>query len=116
MAQAKLVRAVVGEIYDVAVDIRPDSVTYGQYHGVLLSGENKKQFYIPSGFAHGFLVMSDEAIFSYKCDNFYSKEDEGGIFYNDKNLAINWPTLDIDFILSEKDEHQPAFGAHKVFY
>ncbi|MFN8326548.1 MAG: dTDP-4-dehydrorhamnose 3,5-epimerase, partial [Flavobacteriaceae bacterium] len=89
-AQAKLVRVLQGEVLDVAVDIRPDSPTFGQYESVLLSGENQKQFFVPRGFAHGFLVLSETATFFYKCDNFYNKESEGGIIYNDETININW--------------------------
>lgn len=114
-AQAKLVRAVVGEIYDVAVDIRPDSKTYGQSYGILLSDANKKQLLIPRGFAHGFLVLSNTAIFAYKCDNYYSREHEGGIYYNDPQLKIEWPMNTDDLLLSEKDKVQPGFGNHLPF-
>lgn len=106
--QAKLVRVIKGEVYDVAVDLRKDSPTYGKYIGVVLSEENKKQFFIPRGFAHGFLVLSDEAEFVYKCDNLYHPEDEGGLMYNDKDIAIDWPE-GYDFILSEKDKNFPTF-------
>ncbi len=102
-AQGKLVRVVVGAVYDVAVDIRPDSATFGISYGVLLTGENKKQMWIPRGFAHGYLVLENETIFSYKCDNYYNKTAEGGIRYDDPDLAISWPTLDVPFIVSEKD-------------
>ena len=112
-AQAKLVRSIVGEIFDVAVDIRPDSPSYGQSFSVLLSGQNKKQLLIPKGFAHGFLVLSDEAIFSYKCDNYYKKDSEGGIIYNDGNLDLNWPVDGLELILSDKDRMLPKFGDHK---
>lgn len=111
-AQAKLVRAVVGSIYDVAVDIRPNSPTYGKWYGAELNDQNKLQMLIPRGFAHGFLVLSDEAIFSYKCDNLYHKESEHGIHYDDPGLQISWPLDDIDVVLSEKDEKQPHFGDH----
>ena len=111
-AQAKLVRAITGEIFDIAIDIRPESTTYGQWFGTILSGDNKKQMLIPRGFAHGFLVLSETAIFAYKCDNYYSKENEGGIIYNDPTLAIEWPEVDGAFKISEKDLQQPAFGAH----
>ena len=114
-AQAKLVRAVVGSIYDVVVDIRPDSNTYGKWYGVELSSENKYQLLIPRGFAHGFLVLSDEAIFSYKCDNYYHKESEGGIAFDDPSLGIHWPMDDLKVLLSDKDKHQPCLGDHKPF-
>ena len=112
-AQAKLVRSVVGEIYDVVVDIRKESKTYGNWFGIKLTGENKKQLLIPRGFAHGFLVLSEEAIFSYKCDNFYNKESEGGIIFNDSNLKIEWPIVDNELIISHKDKLLPEFGNHK---
>ncbi len=115
MGQAKLVRAVIGEVFDVAVDIRPGSSTYGQWYGTILSEANKRQMYVPRGFAHGFLVMSETAIFAYKCDNYYSKEDEGGILYNDPNINIEWPEIDLEFLLSEKDSEQPIFGEHKQY-
>jgi len=111
-AQAKLVRCVLGSIYDVAVDIRPSSATYGHWYGAELSDENKLQMLIPRGFAHGFLVLSDEAIFSYKCDNFYHKESEHGIRYNDPSLNIEWPKFDGELVLSDKDLEQPLFGEH----
>ena len=91
--QAKLVRVIKGEVYDVAVDLRKDSPTYGKYLGVILSAENKKQFFIPKGFAHGFLVLSDEAEFCYKCDNFYHPNDEGGLAWNDPKIGIEWPEV-----------------------
>ena len=89
--QSKLVRVVKGEVFDVAVDLRKDSKTFGKYESVILSEENQKQFLIPKGFAHGFLVLSDEAKFVYKCDDFYHPEDEGGIIYNEPDININWP-------------------------
>lgn len=112
-AQAKLVRAITGRIYDVAVDIRPGSPTYGLYHGEILSEENKRQMFIPRGFAHGFVVLSDTAIFSYKCDNYYKKDAEGGISYSDTTLDIPWPIDLADVILSEKDGQLPSFGNHR---
>lgn len=112
MAQAKLVRAVEGEVFDVAVDLRPDSSTYGQWYGVLLSAENKRQLFVPRGFAHGYVVLSETAEFSYKCDNFYSKAHEGGLRYDDPNLNIDW-NFDLSKVLvSEKDRALPFFGAH----
>lgn len=110
--QAKLVRVIKGEVYDVAVDLRKDSPTYGKYVGVILSEENKKQFFIPRGFAHGFLVLSDEAEFCYKCDDFYHPEDEGGLMWNDPTVGIDWPLDGIDNLnLSEKDTKNPSFGS-----
>lgn len=101
--QAKLVRVIKGKVFDVAVDLRKGSTTYGQWVGEILSCENKKQLLIPRGFAHGFLVISDYAEFTYKCDEFYHPEDEGGIFYDDPNIAINWPEVG-ELILSDKDK------------
>ena len=112
-AQAKLVRVLSGEVLDVAVDIRPESETYGQHIAIVLSGENQKQFFIPRGFAHGFLVLSEKATFFYKCDNFYNKESEGGIKYDDLELNIDWQ-FDIDkLIISEKDQSLPNFKSAK---
>ena len=91
--QTKLVRVIKGEVFDVAVDLRADSPTYGKYHGELLTEENKKQFLIPRGFAHGFLVLSDTAEFCYKCDDFYHPNDEGGMAWNDPEIGIQWPKL-----------------------
>jgi dTDP-4-dehydrorhamnose 3,5-epimerase len=103
--QGKLVRVIKGEVYDVAVDLRKGSSTYGKWEGVILSEENKKQFYVPEGFAHGFLVLSDDAEFTYKCTNFYDADDEGGILWNDPDVGIEWPINNIDgIILSEKDK------------
>jgi dTDP-4-dehydrorhamnose 3,5-epimerase len=92
--QGKLVRVLSGEVFDVAVDLRRDSATFGQWQGVILSGENKKQFYVPEGFAHGFLVLSEEAVLTYKCTDFYHPEDEGGILWNDPEIGIEWPLAD----------------------
>ena len=115
-AQAKLVRVLQGEVLDVAVDIRPDSPTFGQYEVVILSGENQKQFFVPRGFAHGFLVLSETATFFYKCDNFYNKESEGGIIYNDETINIDWQFSLEDLIISEKDKVQPTIeNAKKVW-
>ncbi len=102
--QAKLVRVVSGEVFDVAVDLRKGSATYGKWTGVILSEENKKQFLIPRGFAHGFVVLSETAEFTYKCDEFYHPEDEGGIPWNDPHVAISWPCVDCAVSLSEKDK------------
>lgn len=105
--QGKLVRATQGEVYDVAVDLRKDSPTFGQWEGVLLSAENKRQFYVPEGFAHGFLVLSDEAVFNYKCTDYYAPEYDSGLLYNDEEVGINWPLESIEeIILSEKDKKQ----------
>lgn len=103
--QGKLVRVTKGSVYDVAVDLRKGSPTYGKYEGVILTEDNNKQFYIPEGFAHGFLVLSDEAVFTYKCTNFYTPDAEGGLMWNDPDVAIEWPLDGIDnIILSEKDK------------
>lgn len=102
--QGKLVRAVRGTVFDVAVDLRESSKTYGKWFGVELSAENKKQFYIPEGFAHGFLVLSDEAEFAYKCTDFYHPGDEGGIIWNDPDIGVEWPIEEgMQVIVSEKD-------------
>jgi dTDP-4-dehydrorhamnose 3,5-epimerase len=115
-SQAKLVRVLQGEVLDVAVDIRPDSPTFGQYEAVILSGENQRQFFVPRGFAHGFLVLSETATFFYKCDNFYNKESEGGIIYNDETINIDWQFSLEDLIISEKDKVQPTIeNAKKVW-
>ena len=105
--QSKLVRVLTGEVFDVAVDLRKDSNTYGKWIGVILSADNKKQFLIPKGFAHGFVVISDYAEFAYKCDDFYHPEDEGGIIWNDTDIAIDWPNVG-EVILSEKDTKNPT--------
>jgi len=103
--QGKLVRVIKGEVFDVVVDIRKDSKTFGKWLGVILNEENKKQFYIPEGFAHGFLVLSDEAEFCYKCTDFYHPEDEDGIAWDDTEIGIEWPMEGIDeIIISEKDK------------
>lgn len=107
-AQAKLVRVLEGEVLDVAVDIRPDSPTYGQHVSVVLSAENKTQFFVPEGFAHGFSVLSEKAVFFYKCSNFYDKASEGGILYNDPALGIDWMLKESEIILSEKDKNLPV--------
>uniref|UniRef100_UPI00404AF49D dTDP-4-dehydrorhamnose 3,5-epimerase n=1 Tax=Flavobacterium sp. TaxID=239 RepID=UPI00404AF49D len=115
-AQAKLVRVLQGEVLDVALDIRPNSTTFGQYEAVLLSGENQKQFFVPRGFAHGFLVLSETATFFYKCDNFYNKESEGGLMYNDKTINIDWKFPIDKLIISEKDQVLPTLeNAKKVW-
>ena len=106
--QGKLVRVVKGEVFDVAVDCRPGSATFGKWVGVVLSAENKKQFYVPKGFAHGFLVLSDEAEFCYKCTDYYAPSAEGGIPYNDPTVGIQWPDCGCEYRLSEKDgKHTP---------
>lgn len=113
MAQAKLVRVIEGEVLDVVVDLRPASETYGQWFSLLLSAENHRQLFVPRGFAHGYLVLSETAAFAYKCDNFYSKESEGGIRYDDPALSIDWQ-FDLDKVhVSEKDLVLPHLGQHK---
>jgi len=105
-AQAKLVRVIQGEVLDVAVDLRKNSPTYGQHYSILLSSENKKQFFVPRGFAHGFVVLSDTAIFSYKVDNLYSPEHDSGIIWNDKDMNIDWTIENSMIQLSDKDKVQ----------
>jgi dTDP-4-dehydrorhamnose 3,5-epimerase len=105
--QSKLVRVVKGHVMDVAVDIRKGSKTYGKYVCCEMSEENKLQFFVPKGFAHGFCMLSDDAVFQYKCDDFYHPEAEGAIVWNDPDIAINWPIPSSDVALSEKDKHHP---------
>jgi len=107
-AQSKLIRVVRGAVWDVAVDIREKSPTYGQHFGMKLSAKNKLQMYVPRGFAHGFLVLASPTIFCYKCDNFYKKEAEGGIRFNDKSLDISWPKLTGEYQISDKDRQLPS--------
>lgn len=115
--QGKLVRVLTGSVYDVAVDLRKNSPTYGKYQGVVLTEENKKMFYVPAGFAHGFLVLSDQAVFSYKCTDFYHPEDEGGILWNDPDIGIEWPLSDdIKPILAEKDRKHPTLMESKFTF
>jgi len=115
-AQAKLVRVLQGEVLDIAVDIRPESETYGQYEAILLSAENNKQFFIPRGFAHGFLVLSETATFFYKCDNYYDKNSEGGIIFNDPKINIDWQFPIDELIISDKDQILPNLeSARKVW-
>ena len=109
-AQGKLVRCVAGEVFDVAVDIRKSSSTFGKWVGVNLSAENKRQLWIPEGFAHGFLVLSDTAEFVYKTTNYYAPGYEGSIVWNDKKLLIDWPEMEMDFILSDKDLNASIFS------
>ena len=105
--QGKLVRVTQGEVWDVAVDLRKGSPTYGQWEGVYLSAENKRQFYVPEGFAHGFVVTSEEAIFNYKCTDFYAPEYDSGLLWNDEDVAIKWPLEGLgEILLSEKDQKQ----------
>lgn len=109
-AQAKLVRVLDGEVLDVAVDLRPNSITYGKHFSILLSSENKKQFFIPRGFAHGFLVLSEFATFAYKVDNVYSQENEGGVLWSDPDLNIEWGLDQKEIILSPKDALLPKLS------
>ena len=108
-AQAKLVRVLYGKVLDVAVDLRKGSKTFGQHIACELSGENKRQFFIPRGFGHGFSVLSETAVFAYKCDNFYCKEAEGGIYYADETLGIDWKIPADKIVLSEKDKNHKRF-------
>lgn len=111
--QSKLVRIAKGNILDVAVDIRPESPTFGQHHSVILSAENKRQFFIPEGFAHGYVCLSDEVIFSYKCSNIYAREHEGGIRFDDPKLNIDW-NFDLELVqVSDRDLLLPGFGDHR---
>lgn len=108
--QAKLVRVIKGAVWDVTVDIRKGSPTYGKYVSVVLTGDNKKQFFIPRGFAHGFIVLEDNTLFSYKCDNLYCPPAERGMRFDDPALGIEWPEIDIEIKLSEKDKMHPVFA------
>lgn len=112
--QDKIVRVVSGKVFDVAVDLRKDSETFGKWFGVLLTAENKKQFYIPKNFAHGFLVLSDTAEFAYKCSDFYHPDDEGGLAYNDPEIGIDWPLEEgVALNLSEKDTRWGSFAEYR---
>ena len=113
-AQAKLVRVIQGAVLDVAVDLRLESPTYGQYFSIELSSENKKQLFIPRGFAHGFVVITATAVFSYKCDNYYNKASESGIIYNDPTLNIDWELPAEQLLLSKKDLQLPQFKSLKA--
>lgn len=111
--QDKLVRVVSGEVFDVAVDLRKDSETYGKWYGVILSAENKKQFFIPKGFAHGFLVLSENAEFAYKCSDFYHPNDEGGLIWNDPEIGVEWPVQEgVELIFSKKDQKWGSFAQY----
>lgn len=117
--QAKLVRVTQGVVFDVAVDLRPESPTFGKWEGVILSAENRRQFFIPRRFAHGFLVLSERAEFCYKCDDYYHPNDEGGLMWNDETIGIEWPLLGasehekpLEILLSEKDRNHPSFSAY----
>lgn len=108
-AQAKLVSCLEGKVWDIAVDLREDSPTFGKWFGIELTEENKLQLYVPRGFGHGFSVVSETAVFGYKCDNFYNKESEGAVKFNDPDLNIDWKIKESDMILSEKDQNAPSF-------
>lgn len=112
--QGKLVRAIRGEVYDVAVDVRRGSKTFGRYFGVVLSEENKKQFLIPEGFLHGFVALSETVVFSYKCTRVYEPEDEFGVLWNDREIGISWPLEERELILSEKDRVNHSFQELKA--
>jgi len=103
--QAKLVRVISGEAFDAAVDIRPGSPTFGKWYGVVLNSKKQNQFFVPKNFAHGFLAMSEQVIFAYKCTDFYHPEDEGGILWNDRTIGVEWPRLDVEYQLSWKDKN-----------
>lgn len=107
-AQAKLVRVLHGDVLDTAVDLRPNSKTFGHYESIILSADNHRQFFVPRGFAHGFLVLSDTATFFYKCDNFYNKQSEGGIIFNDNEINIDWKFPSAELQISEKDQTLPT--------
>lgn len=113
-AQAKLVRVLAGRVLDVAVDLRPGSITFGQHEAVELSSESRTQFFVPRGFAHGFIVLSESATFFYKCDNYYHKASEGGIIYNDPELNIQWGLPETEFILSDKDKLLPTLAQFRA--
>lgn len=115
-AQAKLVRVLRGQVLDVAVDLRSESPTFGKYHAVVLSEHSNTQFFVPRGFGHGFVVLSDTADFFYKCDNFYNKQSEGGIIYNDPHLQINWQLPESALIISEKDAALPSFSSYTQIF
>lgn len=114
--QGKLVRVTLGEVFDVAVDCRPQSPTFGKWTGVVLSAQNKKMFYVPEGFAHGFLVLSDEAEFTYKCTDTYCPTAEGGIPYDDPTINIQWPDCGCEYLLSDKDKKHEPFAAQDFSY
>lgn len=115
-AQSKLVRCIQGRVLDVAVDLRRSSATFGQWYACELSAENHRQFFIPQGFAHGFSVLSESAIFQYKCDNFYHPEAEGAIAWNDPDIGIDWQLPLSDIILSEKDQHHPRLKDSELYF
>lgn len=106
-AQAKLVRVISGEVFDVAVDLRPGSPTLHRWFGVHLSGENQRQLFVPRGFAHGYLVLSEAAVFAYKCDNYYAPDAEGGLRYDDPRIGIEWPAVDAELVVAQRDLDWP---------
>lgn len=115
--QGKLVRCIEGEVFDVAVDLRKNKKSYGQWYGVILSDENRKQFYVPEGFAHGFLTLSEYATFCYKCTRYYAPSDEGGIMWNDPDIAVKWPIEEsMTVMLSEKDKKNPCLRDAKIYF
>lgn len=116
--QGKLVRALSGQVFDVAVDLRKGSATFGKYYGVVLDSEKQNQFYIPEGFAHGFYVISDSAVFAYKCTDFYHPEDEGGLMWNDSSIGIDWSSFNAGAapLLSEKDKNHPVFSFDSDYF
>ena len=116
--QGKLVRAVSGKVFDVAVDLRKGSATFGKYYGVVLDSEKQNQFYIPEGFAHGFYVLSETAVFAYKCTDFYDPKGEGGLMWNDPTIGIDWKCVapEIEPLLSEKDGKHPAFDVNGNYF
>lgn len=114
--QGKLVRVLSGAVFDVAVDLRKSSSTFGKWYGTILSAENHRQLYVPRGFAHGFLVLSETAEFCYKCDEFYHPEDEGGILWSDPAVGIDWPTIEgAEILVSEKDKRHGSFASSFYF-
>lgn len=115
-SQAKLVRVLTGEVLDVAVDLRNSSPTFGKHFSVILSGGSHTQLFIPRGFAHGFLVLSNEVDFFYKCDNFYNKSAEGGVMYNNSQIGINWQLGEHELIISQKDLDLPGFSASATYF
>jgi dTDP-4-dehydrorhamnose 3,5-epimerase len=114
--QGKLVRVLSGEVFDVAVDLRKDSVAFGRWYGVTLNAENKRQFYVPEGFAHGFLVLSEFAEFTYRCTRPYDPGDEGGIRWNDPDIGVAWPLAGLEVLLSDKDASLPKFGERRFSF
>jgi len=109
--QGKLVRAIQGDVFDVVVDLRSDSPTRGKWHGVILNSEKQNQLYIPPGFAHGYLALTEQVVFAYKCTDFYYPEDEGGIIWNDPDIGIKWHDLGMEYILSDKDKKLPFYSS-----